>query len=247
MRRTRDIMGMPVTIEVVGAIDASLHHIGFACLVNIDQRFSPYKHDSEVSRINRGEIDILAVSPDMAEILGLAELTRLETDGYFDIRRPGGGFDPSGLVKGWAIRRAARAIAAAGGTDFYVEAGGDIQCVGRNASGDPWRMGIRHPAQPEAIVEVLYPRGKGVATSGTYARGQHIYDPHNGAAISGEIVSLTVIGDDVYEADRFATAAFAMGEAGLAFLEAQPGLEAYQIDRSGMATMTSGFRAYTAP
>ena len=247
MRRSRDIMGMPVKIEVVAASDTRLHDIGFACLVEIDRRFSPYKPDSEVSRINRGEIDILAVTPDMAEILGLAELTRLETDGYFDIRRPGGGFDPSGLVKGWAIRRAARAIAAAGGTDFYVEAGGDIQCVGHNAAGDPWRTGIRHPAQPDAIVEVLYPRGKGVATSGTYARGHHIYNPHDGAAVAGEIVSLTVIGDDVYEADRFATAAFAMGDAGLAFLEAQPGLEAYQIDRDGMASMTSGFSSYTAP
>ena len=53
--------------------------------------------------------------------------------------------------------------------------------------------------------------------------------------------SLTVIGPNVYEADRFATAAFAMGREGLRFIEEQPGLEGYMIDRSGMASYTSGF------
>lgn len=247
MLLTRDIMGMPVTIAIVGAGDAHLHEIGFATLAEIDRRFSPYRPDSEVSRINRGEVAITATSPDMAEVLGLAELTRLETAGYFDIRRPDGQLDPSGLVKGWAIRRAARAIAAAGGTDFYVDAGGDIQCCGRNEAGEPWRVGLRHPERPDAIVDVLYPEGRGIATSGTTARGRHIYDPHRGSPVETDVLSLTVIAADVYEADRFATAAFAMGPSGIDFLENHPQIEACQIDRAGMATFTSGFRAFTSP
>jgi len=56
---------------------------------------------------------------------------------------------------------------------------------------------------------VVYVTDEGIATSGTYLRGEHIYNPKTGEAAS-EIVSLTVIGPNIYEADRFATAAFAM-------------------------------------
>jgi thiamine biosynthesis lipoprotein len=93
---------------------------------------------------------------------------------------------------------------------------------------------------------VLLPRGCGVATSGTYLQGQHIYDPHGGAPDDGasEIVSLTIVGPDVMEADCYATAAFAMGRRGIAFIEGLPAFEAYEIDASGMARMTSGLERY---
>lgn len=243
----RDIMGMPVTIGIVGATDDTLHERAFDLLRQIDHRFSPYRADSEVTGLNAGRVTVETASRDMLEVLALAALTRAETRGYFDIRRPDGTIDPSGIVKGWAIRKAARLLTSLGASDFFVEAGGDIAMHGRNAEGGEWRTGIRNPLDPTAIVRVLYPRGAGVATSGTYARGRHIYDPHSGLAVKTPVVSLTVIGPDVLEADRFATAAFAMGEAGIAFIEDQFGLEGYQIDSAGVATMTSGFEAYTRP
>jgi thiamine biosynthesis lipoprotein len=58
-------------------------------------------------------------------------------------------------------------------------------------------------------------------------------------------VSLTIIGPDVLEADRFATAAFAMGQRGIHFIEQLPGFEGYVIDANSKATLTSGFAAYT--
>jgi thiamine biosynthesis lipoprotein len=59
-----------------------------------------------------------------------------------------------------------------------------------------------------------------------------------------EVVSLTVIGPDIYEADRFATAAFAMGQAGIIFVEQLEGFEGYLINQEGQATFTSGFARY---
>ena len=56
---------------------------------------------------------------------------------------------------------------------------------------------------------------------------------------------MTVIGPNVYEADRFATPAFAMGKKGIDFVENLPGLEGYMVDKDGIATMTSGFEKYT--
>lgn len=240
-------MGMPVTIEIVGASDPTLHERAFDYLRAVDRRFSPYRDDSEISAINAGAVDSAACSEEMAEVFALASLTRAETEGYFDIRRPDGTLDPSGIVKGWAIRNTARLLAGAGATDFAVDAGGDIQCAGHNADGEPWSIGIRHPFDAKAHVKTIYPGTRGVATSGTYARGQHIYNPHRPGSRLDDVVSITVIGSDVLEADRFATAAFAMGRDGIGLIEAQPGLEGYQIDAAGIAIMSSGFEALTRP
>lgn len=247
MPETRLMMGMPITVEVVGDTDGRARETAFQYFAEVDARFSPYKAHSEVSAFARGDIAVADVSPELGEVLGLCELTRSETDGYFDIRRPDGCIDPSGLVKGWAIRNAARRIAALGFGDYFVDAGGDIECHGQNADGRPWRVGVRNPFDAAQIVKVLQPGDRGVATSGTYVRGRHIYNPHVANAASDEIASVTVVGPDVYEADRFATAAFAMGRDGAAFLESQPGLEAYVIDRAGVATMTSGFTGFVSP
>jgi thiamine biosynthesis lipoprotein len=85
-----------------------------------------------------------------------------------------------------------------------------------------------------------------LATSGTYVRGQHIYDPLNPDQSLTDIVSLSVIGPNIYEADRLATAAFAMGRAGILFIEERSRCEGYMIDATGQATFTSGFARYLA-
>lgn len=239
-------MGMPITIEVVGPSVSDSLERAFAYFQAVDDRFSTYKADSEVSALNRGELTDATMSPELREVLALSESTRWDTHGYFDIRRPDGTIDPSGLVKGWAIRNAATLLAEAGHVDFYVEAGGDIQCAGHSEAGQPWRVGIRNPFQAAQIVKTLQPGDAGIATSGNYVRGAHIYDPHRGVSDLDEIVSLTVIAADIYDADRFATAAFAMGRDGINFIEATPGLEGYAIDRNGIATMTSGFNRLVA-
>src|SRR4051794_27144260 len=139
MRETRILMGMPVTIEIVGAPDDALMARAFDYLVTVDQRFSTYKPDSEITAINEGRIAVADCSSEMREVFALAETTRWETRGFFDIRRRDGTRDPSGIVKGWAIRNAARLLREAGAENFYVDAGGDIQPAGHNAEGAEWR------------------------------------------------------------------------------------------------------------
>ncbi|MGE5541120.1 MAG: FAD:protein FMN transferase [Bacillota bacterium] len=246
MRETRSIMGMPVVLEIVGGAPSSEYDGVFSFLREVDERFSTYKEGSEVSRINRGEIEPDAYSSELTEILERAEETKRITGGYFDVYTPDGTLDPSGLVKGWAIQRAAELLRSRGLDQFYLEIAGDIQTSGMNRDGKEWSIGIRNPFASEEVVKVVYPHGRGVATSGTYVRGAHIYDPHAGTTASDAFVSLTVIGPNVYEADRLATAAFAMGERGIEFLERFGGCEAYAITPSGTAVMTSGFEAYTS-
>jgi thiamine biosynthesis lipoprotein len=245
MRETRLIMGMPVTLVVLDAMagQADLDTV-FEGFVAVDNQFSPYKEDSEICRINRGEIPQSQQSAGMREVLALCEKTKTETGGYFNIARPDGFLDPCGMVKGWAILNAARQFAEMGFENFYVDAGGDIQASGKNEDGQDWRVGIRNPFDPAEIVKVVTPMGGGVATSGNYVRGSHIYNPHTGVYGSDDIVSLTVVGPDVLEADRYATAAFAMGREGIYFIERMAGLEGYEIDAGGTARMTTGLGRY---
>ncbi len=245
MRETRTIMGMTISLAVVDdCVRQQDLEAVFTEFTALDAQFSPFKTDSEISRFNRGEIAENACTTRMREIVALSEKTRQETGGYFDISRPDGTIDPCGMVKGWAIRNAARQLVDMGFFNFCVAAGGDIQCHGLNEHGGQWTVGIRHPFLRDEIVKVLQPNGHGVATSGNYIRGDHIYNPHTGLYGSDNIVSLTVIGPDVFEADRYATAAFAMGRKGINFIERTPGLEGYEIDSSGTARMTIGLKKY---
>jgi FAD:protein FMN transferase len=244
MRDTRILMGMPISVEILDAPSSQLIETVYDYFDAVDQRFSTYKDTSEISAINRGEILEAALSAEMLEVFALAEKTRDETAGYFNMRNRAGLIDPSGVVKGWAVRNAARIIERAGATNFYVDAGGDIQAHGKNSDGEDWRVGIRNPFNDQEVIKVINISGQGIATSGSYVRGEHIYNPHQPAEKLDSIVSLSVIGPDVLEADRFATAAFAMGESGIYFIEQRDGLEGYAINAEGIATMTTGFGAF---
>jgi thiamine biosynthesis lipoprotein len=237
-------MGMPITVEIVDRAPVELMDDVFNYFAGVDARFSTFKPESEISALNGGRITPAQASGEMREVLALAERTKHETDGYFEVRRPDGLLDPCGIVKGWAIRNAAQLLRKVGVRDFFVEAGGDIETGGKNADGEDWSIGIRNPFNEHEIIKVVTPRGRGIATSGTYVRGQHIYNPHAPGRRIDDIVSLTVIGPDVLEADRFSTAAFAMGKAGIHFIEGLPGFDGYVVDAAGTATQTSGFKGF---
>jgi FAD:protein FMN transferase len=242
MRRTEDVMGMPVTIDVRDG-DFGIEE-AFAELRRIDAVFSPFAPDSAVSRINDGRLRIEDADPEVAGVLARCEGYETASGGFFSAWR-GAVLDPSGYVKGWAIARACAILDAQGHRSFFVDAGGDVQTRGDSGGGEPWRIGIRHPAEHGSVVRVVVGRDLAVATSGTYEKGAHIYDPHTGTPAS-ELVSLTVVGPSIVEADVQATAAFAMGWGAIDYLECLPGYEAYAIGPDLRAAWTSGFDALCA-
>ena len=247
MKKTRtDIMGMPITIEIVGDSSREQRAIEFAYAYFecVDARFSTYKSDSEITHFNQGLVSDSELSTEMKEVLRLADETRLVTHGYFDMRSSNGLLDPSGIVKGWAIHNVADLLINQGVKNFFVEAGGDIETMGTNEHGQVWNIGIRSPFNTDEIVKRIQLTHAGIATSGEYIRGAHIYNPHAYRTPIEGIVSLSVIGKNAYEADRFATAAFAMGEEGIHFIESLEGFEGYAIWRDGTATYTTNFNQY---
>src|ERR1700686_1646833 len=240
MRRVHDVMGMPVTVHVAdeAAETAAVERV-FEDFRLLDRIFSPFLETSHVSRVNRGEPIPEDASAMVSQVINLCRQYERATAGYFSAWI-GGRFDPSGLVKGWAIDRACSILDKYGYRNFFVDAGGDVQTRGRNADGRPWRVGIRHPVERDKVACVVLASGTAVATSGTYEKGEHILDPHTGEP-ADELLSFTVVGPDILQADVFATAGFAMGSQGLEFVRKSAGYEAFAIDRELRTWSTPGF------
>ena len=184
-------MGMPV--RITGA-DAAADEV-FAWLRWVDATFSTYRADSEICRLERGELALADAHPLVREVLGQCERLRERTGGFFNLRAAGR-LDPSGLVKGWAVDRAAALLDRAGCTRFCIDAGGDLRL-----RGGPWRVGIRHPHRRRRLAGVIAVTDAAVATSGTYERGRHIVDPHTGRPAT-DALSVTIVGPDLGDRRR---------------------------------------------
>jgi thiamine biosynthesis lipoprotein len=216
-------------------------------LRHADAVFSTYKEDSEISRLNRGELALDDAHPDVREVLVRCEELRVITDGYFDVRGiDGGAIDPSGLVKGWAVDRAGEVLEAGGARNYSLNAGGDIRLRGAPLPEPRWRVGIQHPIERDKVAALVEGNDVGVATSGAYARGEHVLDPHTGRPPAG-VLSVTIVGPELATADAYATAAFAMGEAGPEWTATLGLYEAMTILADGRVLLTHGFPSVKDP
>lgn len=144
--------------------------------------------------------------------------------------------DLGAVAKGLAVDAAARELQPF--RDFAIDAGGDLYFGGHNARGEPWRAGVRHPRDPQALIERISVSDRAVCTSGDYERGAHILDPRRGGA-AGEVASATVVAPGAMLADALATAAFVLGpEEGISLL-ARMGVEGLIVTR-GLACHRTG-------
>jgi thiamine biosynthesis lipoprotein len=240
-------MGMPIVLDERDGLDDATIEAMWDELRRADTIFSTYKEDSEISRLNRGELALEDAHPDVREVLARCQELRVITDGYFDAGRVlEHGIDPSGLVKGWAVDRAGDLLDAAGALNYSLNAGGDIRLRGAPLPEPRWRVGIQHPRLRDKIAAVVEGNDIGVATSGAYARGEHVVDPHTGLAPVG-VVSVTIVGPELATADAYATAAFAMGEAGPEWTASLGLYEAMTILADDRVLLTPGFPSVSNP
>ncbi|GAA1650251.1 FAD:protein FMN transferase [Catellatospora bangladeshensis] len=238
------LMGMPVSLHLRGPglaappVAAAVEAV-FALLRQVDAVFSTYRADSDVSRVRRGELAAGGAHPWVAEVAELCEQARERTGGWFDAMLPGPGgaprWDPTGLVKGWAVEAAARLLS---GHDFCLNAGGDV-VVATLPGRPPWRVGVEDPLDPSRLAGVLPLAAGAAATSGTARRGAHLFDPYHGTAAT-EVAGVTVTGPSLLWADVYATAVAAKGATGLTLLSGT-GYEALLIEPGGRRHTTGRF------
>lgn len=253
--RTAMIMGLPFSLHLRSdaatapllqpgnpAVDEAVEAV-WAELRWADRVFSTYRADSDISRIRRRELRVADADPAVAEVLHFAEIARRLTTGTFDVRATGA-LDPSGIVKGWAAARAARALDGLG-LDYYLNAGGDVLLHSKRPD-TPWRIGIEHPDDPGGLLAVVELPVGGVATSGRAHRGSHIWNPATGRPASG-IAQATVVGPSLVWADVLATAVIAGGSAERLDLTGwPPGHEMLLVTDDGAVLASPGFRSMLA-
>jgi thiamine biosynthesis lipoprotein len=242
-RRAEPVMGTVVSFEVrpqgLPAI-AARSAMDDACSVlrDADEMFSLYRDDSPLSRIRRGELAIGDASPEIAQIVDHCVRVRDLSGGWFDPWAMPGGFDPTGLVKGWAAESALAVLSEVGVGAAMINAAGDIALLGTPEPGRRWRIGIRTPDDPDQLSCIAEPSGA-VATSGQYERGPHVLDPSTGLPATAAI-SATVCGPELTVADGLATGLLAAGRRGLGAITAA-GYEGMIIDKGEALVHTSGF------
>jgi FAD:protein FMN transferase len=241
LRRVEHIMGMPIVADVRDACADELLDGLFDWFREVDERFSTYKEDSEISRLNRGELMVAECHPDVRRVLARCDELREATAGYFDARYESlTTVDPSGLVKGWSVDRGGVLLEEGGIANYSINAGGDIRTRGSALPDSAWRTGIQHPTEPDRIAAIVEANDLAIATSGAYLRGEHIVDPRSGRPPSG-LLSVTITGEDLATADAYATAAYAMGEAGAAWTAGLHPYEALTLLVDGTSLATPGF------
>ncbi|MDQ1248279.1 MAG: FAD:protein transferase [Actinomycetota bacterium] len=190
-------------------------------LGSLDERFSSYRSDSEVSRLDAGVLPEL--SRDLRHVLAACDWLDQTSDGVFSMRPDGADapLDVAGYVKGWAVDRAADGLLAAGIGDFCLGVGGDWRAHGRRGDGRGWTIAILDPldtTKPRALATL---GNAAIATSGRYERGDHLRLPptaRGGGTADVTTASFTVVGPRLAWADAFATTAFLKGDDGLAWV-----------------------------
>ncbi|NBM20511.1 FAD:protein FMN transferase [Streptomyces sp. GC420] len=240
-------MGTVFSFDVRGVRTGPLRtalRAAVALLHDADRVFSTYREDSDISRLRRGEVALSGCAPEVAEVLRLCEDAERASGGLFTAGYAGGGPDPTGLVKGWAVERAARLLASAGAEAVCVNGGGDVQLIG-----GPWRVGIADPLRPGALAAVVEHTAGGlaVATSGPAERGCHIIDPRTGAPPVTALASVTVVHAGLTDADARATAAYAMGDEARDWLESLPDTGAFAVTADGGSWRTGTWRTGCLP
>ena len=209
-----EVWGTVLFIDVASSVEIETAIVNVSKYVHqVDEIFSTYKESSIISQLRRGEIDIEQCPPEVIEVWNLCAFVKELTEGAFDPWAVAGGFDPSGLVKGWAADRCAEILLAAGAEHIQVNAEGDLALRGGFTPEQPWSIGVVNPDNRLEILQTFEINDGAIATSGTYERGAHINDPHTGMIAIGA-KSATVIGPNGAIADALATALMVAGRDG---------------------------------
>ena len=234
LRQQFPVWGTIVDVDISSSLvsedglNLGMQHVIDFCK-QVDADFSTYIDTSWVTRLRTNQVEIFSCPPSVQEVWELCLKAKCLTDGAFDPWAVEGGFDPSGLVKGWAADKCADLLVTLGIEHVQVNAAGDLSLRGGFFDGGvkPWRIGVVNPDNRAEVVETFEISDGAIATSGTYERGAHINDPYTGMIAIGA-KSATVVGPLGWLCDGLATALMVAGEDGAKYF-AQPELEGYQV------------------
>ena len=214
LRRVEHVMGMPIVVDIrdddvaAGALDEV-----FDWFRAVDATLQHLQGRERDLPAQPGELALADAHPDVRACSRAARSCARRRADISTLARPPRGVDPSGLVKGWSVDRAAALLDGAGAAQLRGQRGRRHAPARPRPARACWRVGIQHPHAPTGSPRSSIANDLAVATSGAYERGEHVVDPHTRRAAAG-VLSVTITGPELATADAYATAAFAMGEDG---------------------------------
>ena len=168
--------------------------------------------------------------PDQVQILALLDKVGWHklrwTDPVLEFSIAGMELDLGGVVKEYAVDRAAALCWESGVRHGIVNLGGDIKVIGPRVDGEPWHVGIRHPRDKEALMQTILLHEGALASSGDYercivvdgVRYGHVLNPKTGWPVR-HLAAVSVVGDFCVVAGSASTIAMLKEEDGAAWLD----------------------------
>jgi thiamine biosynthesis lipoprotein len=234
-------MGTVVTFDFASLhpqLDAQLAQAQDA-LRTADEVFSLWKPQSPMSQVRRGDLDLLDAPLLISEVLDYCTVAKEMSGGWFDPWALPNGLDPTGFVKGWAAEVAAGYFIDLDLTGVIVNAAGDIVASGTTAEGEPLLAGILSAADPNRLIASVRLE-HALATSGGYARSQHLFNTKAGH-FGARAASASVVGPNLGLADAFATAVVCGGRDAYDVIAALGDYEVFVQYYDGSTDATSDF------
>jgi thiamine biosynthesis lipoprotein len=244
-RRICEVMGTVFSFDLRPGIADHVFTAVEEDLSWVDEHFSTYKANSDISLVAAGRRSIDECCPEVREVLEVCDRASVMTDGFFTSRY-NGTLDPTGVVKGWAIQRASDLLLRAGCASHVINGGGDVLARGHRGDGSPWRVGVSDPRDPTAMLAIVSAVDVAVATSGNNERPGHILNPRTDQPAL-TLSAVTVIGPDIVVADAIATAAVAMEADALAWLQHVANYDAILVSANGDVACTATQHSTCAP
>ena len=145
-------------------------------------------------------------------VFELAKAAAKTTVGFFDPYYATE-FNPTGLVKGWAIEEIFNNLLSPFLRNhppvigISLNGGDDLQFATQYGSSFYWEIGIENPSQLDSLSAVYKLKNGAVATSGFSKRGQHIAN-----LTDHSLLQATIVSDSLTWADIWATAALVAGQ-----------------------------------
>jgi thiamine biosynthesis lipoprotein len=245
-----------------------------ARIEQLEARWSRFRPDSEVSRLNRAGGRPVLVSADTAALVGRAVAGWRGTGGRFDpmvlgplldagydrcfrggrvVGLPAGaGFDPGGIGKGLAADLVVAELLAGGARGACVNLGGDLRAEGAG----PWVVDVADPFDDGAppIARLAVDAG-GVATSSRLRRAwtgedgtarHHVIDPTTGKPADTGVAAVTVVTGDAWRAEVLAKAALLAGLPDALHVLADGRATGLVVDDRGVAHHAPGLEPFLA-
>ncbi|MFW5736433.1 MAG: FAD:protein FMN transferase [Halanaerobium sp.] len=195
-----------------------------------------------------------AAVPEESEIESALANTGYEhlnlNDNSAEITKKGVKLDLGGIAKGYAAEEVKKIVQKYDVEHAFVNLGGNVLVIGDKVEGSPWKIGIQDPREGRgSVMAVVDAVDLTIVTSGNYERyfeedGElyhHILDPKTGYPAENNLLSVSIISENSFDADALSTAVYVMGlEKGMEFIENMENVDVMFITKELKVYLSSG-------